>query len=164
MINLKSLLTKICENISILKTWRTTAETDITTLFGNATGTVISNSFSSNKSIPDNDWTEVLNITLTPGTWLVQGRVSFAHNTTGYRAATITSRTADQGPATTNAAVVQDPVTNNSTGTTFITLPMSVTNISENTVERLLVKHTRGSALNATGGGLIGIKIAEYQA
>lgn len=162
MINLKQLLTKICESINTLKTWRTTAETSISNLYGNGyTGTVVSDSLSTTTSIHNDTWTEVLNVPLTPGIWFIIGRVTFAYNATGYRAMAITSRSASDGPATTNFVSVQDPITVDS-GSTMLT-NVCYANINANSTYRILVKHTRGSDLNISAAGLVAVRIADYQ-
>lgn len=160
MVNIKRLLSKICENIAIFKNWKSDVESTIDELYGESTGTVVSTSLSDDKSIPNNTWTEVLKITLSPGTWIINGRATFAYNATGYRSISITTRDAATKPATTNFNVCQDPITVNS-GSTMLTDVCYAYELTQDTVYYLHAIHTRGSALNITAAGLVAVKIAD---
>ena len=162
MTNIRRLLSKICENIAILKNWKTNIESTIDELYGESTGTVVSTSLGdgNTKSIPNNTWTEVLKITLSPGTWIINGRATFAYNATGYRSISITTRDAATKPATTNFNVCQDPLTEGS-GSTMLTNVCYAYELTQDTVYYLHAIHTRGSALNITAAGLVAVKIAD---
>ena len=159
MINIKRLLNKICENITVFNNWKINTEPIIDELYGESTGTIVSASLSENKSIPNNAWTEVLKITVPPGTWIINGRATFAYNATGYRSISITTRDAATKPSTTNFNVCQDPITVDS-GSTMLTDVCYAYELTQNTVYYLHAIHTRGSALNITAAGLVAVKIA----
>ena len=161
MINIKQLLNKICENIAIFSNWKINTEPIIDELYGESTGTVVSTSLGDGdtKSIPNDVWTEVLRITVPPGTWIINGRAIFAYNATGYRSISITTRDAATQPATTNFNVCQDPITVDS-GSTMLTDVCYAYELTQNTVYYLHARHTRGSALNINNAGLVAVKIA----
>lgn len=107
MINLRQLLTKICESIYSLLSWKNSTTSIINT--ASEKGEFIYSTVTSISRSGNN--TNLTNIDLTPGVWLVFGRVYIPQNTSGRRGLFITSNSATADGSGCLITAVQTTVT-----------------------------------------------------
>jgi uncharacterized repeat protein (TIGR02543 family) len=116
-------------------------------LDGLGVGTVVANS-ASGVSVAHNTATALTNVVLAAGTWVIQGNVGFASNTTGTRTVDISATSASVAGSILAETGVQ--VAASSSGYTYLHTGYIVT-ITSQTTYYLNVRQTSGSALNTSG-------------
>lgn len=151
MVNLKQLLTKICQSIYTLLSWKDTATSIIS---NNAErGTRIYSTVSS--VARTGNYTDLTSIDLGPGMWFIYGRVYYPSNTTGYRGLYIGTKSAQANQASQTYRAVQSTVTRITVGCTM--------SLSASNTTIYLVGYCNASAVSTiTNAGLYAFKLGPY--
>lgn len=97
-------------------------------------------------SVADTTHTTVLQISLTPGTWMVNATAIFASNATGYRQMYVS--TSDTSTSALNTMSATSPAAN---GVITALNTGRAVSISNNTTLYMRVRHSRGAALDVYG-------------
>lgn len=143
MLNLKKIFQKICDFLSSFSSWKEEAE-PVLELYEDDNNSVVDKTLSSTVSMKTGTYYNILNVDLTPGTWLLTGFVRFDADAsgTGRRYISIGPNTATANNTCANLKLVSDSEHSVYSNVTYITV---------NTTTRkyyLTAWHNKGANLN----------------
>lgn len=151
MLNLRALLTKICQSIYELTTWVTNMDSTIESY--SHCGEEISSTRSTAISVPSSTsgGTNIVSLSIPPGLWIIQCRIRFPNTSGGYRRACYSTTSATVG----STGPIETPVVS---GTSMMTFSV-IGEYTTTTTGYLVALQNSGSAISVSDASMSAIRV-----